>query len=130
MKQRKGENKDLTLPPHPKTPPEHIKEQYRALFQGIRDKNPGIYLLVSAIIPRPFDYKQNKKYMCEVNLALEDLCKEFNSCYFLKTYKPMLRFGIPKSTHYLDDGLHLSQQGSITLQKFFMSHLVNKIKKC
>ena len=30
----------------------------------------------------------------------------------------------------LEDGLHLSQQGSITLQKIFMSHLVNKIKTC
>ena len=32
MKQRKGENTDLTLPPHPKTPPEHIKQQYRAFL--------------------------------------------------------------------------------------------------
>ena len=123
MKLRKGQSTVKNLPRHPKTPPEAIKSEYRNLLEGIRQENPNIFILVSAILPRPFDFPENKNYLYEVNRELESLCLEFNACYFLKSFKP-----IPRPTHFAEDGLHLSQQGSLALQNFFMSHLVYRIK--
>ena len=104
-KQRKGESKGeeskyLPLPPHSKPQSLEIQSKYRELIWEIRKQNPDAYLLVSAKLPRIFDCSQNKDYLIDVNLRIEQLCTKFNSCYFLKLYKPLLKHGKPREKYF------------------------------
>ena len=70
----------------------------------------------------------NKNYLIEVNKALEKLCKELN-VYFVYSYKPLMKYGSPKENYFDGDGLHLSQDGSKVMQRFFLGQLSYVIKR-
>ena len=120
---------NIRLPPHTRTPVTTITERFKSLLNAIREDNPKIVILVSAILPRPFDFEENKDNLVETNNSLKALCEEFTFCEYLPSYKPVMFQGKPRHTHFDEDGLHLSQTGSLTLQRFFASHLINTIKK-
>ena len=127
-KQRHGEPRIIRLPPHSTTPSSIIQDKYRTLILEIRKHNPNICLLVSAILPRVFDFSQNKDYLIEVNKKIEQLCLEFQSCSYLCSYKPLMKNGKPIDKYYSWDGLHLTPEGSKVLQRFFMGHMVPTLK--
>ena len=129
-KKTKLENKgkEITLPHHTTTPVDRIVEHYKLLLEVVKMKNPHIFIMASAILPRPFDFKQNKNYLIEVNKALEKLCKELN-VYFVYSYKPLMKYGSPKENYFDCDGLHLSQDGSKVMQRFFLGQLSYVIKR-
>ena len=62
------------------------------------------------------------------DILVDKLIREFDSCYFLKSYKPLMTHGKPREDCDEWDGLHLSPQGSKIVQRFLMSHLVPAIK--
>ena len=86
-------------------------------------------MIVSAILPRVFDFSQNKNYLIEVNKKIEQLCLEFQSCSYLCSYKPLMKNGKPIDKYYSWDGLHLTPEGSKVLQRFFYGSYGSNLKK-
>ena len=122
-----GSMANIRLPAHTRTPVSSIKERFKSLLSAIREDIPNIFILASAILPRPFDLGENKDHLVEANNSLKAFCEDFTFCEYLPSYTPVMFQGKPRHTHFDKGGLHLSQTGSLTLQRFFASHLVNTI---
>ena len=122
-----NKGKEIILPHHTTTPVEGIVEHYKQLLKVIKTKNPNIFIMVSEILPRPFDFKQNKEYLNEVNIAIERVCKESN-VYFIYSHKPLMKYGSLKENYFDWDGLHLSEEGSKVMQRYFLGQLSYVIK--
>ena len=69
-------NADFVLPSHSKTPVHRVTDDYKRLLKAIKLQNPSINILVSSIIPRPFDFDANKDYLISVNNALKDMARK------------------------------------------------------
>lgn len=113
------------LPRHSRTPAHRINQDYRNLINRIKLINPNVKIVVSAILPRVFDYKQNKNYLKNINKSLATMCKKISNCYFIESYKPLLKNGAPRNEFYKYDGLHLTLSGIVVLKRFFMSMIYN-----
>ena len=126
---RKG-NSDYVVPSHSRTPVHRIIEDYERLIMAVKAKNPTIHILISSILPRPFDFRVNKDYLISVNNGLRDMCKRLNRCEFIPTYRGLMKSNKPKSNCFLhSDGLHLFEDGTIIVKRFFTSKIAELFRK-
>ena len=93
-----------------------FRDNYTNLIGFIKGVNPKATILVSAIIPRPWDHERRHL----VRVCYNNLLKKFNSpsdnVYFLPTYNPFFdKSKNLKQDLYNVDGIHLSVLGSIVL---------------
>ena len=116
------------LPFHSKTPVHRIVNDYRVLIKAIRAINHKIKIMVSAILPRRFDYFENRGYLKNVNKGLKAMTRKIRKCKFLPSFKPMIRNRKPRENFYCRDGLHVTQQGLVALKRFFMSQANDLIR--
>ena len=81
-------------------------------------------------IPRPFDFDANKDYLISVNNALKDMAKETCRCEYLPSYRSLMKRNHPKANCFKkSDGLHLSEDGTITLKRYFICKIVELFRK-
>jgi len=85
--------------------PEDILEDYKSLVKVIRSYNPGVNIVVSAVISRPCDAYRTQQFVVDFNKKLELYCIELRLAY-VATYK---KFKSQKL--FAKDLLHLSQDG-------------------
>ena len=116
-------------PPPAVGPAVVFRDNYTNLIGFIKGVNPKATILVSAIIPRPWDHERRHL----VRVCYNNLLKKFNSpsdnVYFLPTYNPFFdKSKNLKQDLYNVDGIHLSVLGSIVLRSFFCEKLT-KLKK-
>ena len=120
-------NADFVLPSHSKTPVHRVTDDYKRLLKAIKLQNPSINILVSSIIPRPFDFDANKDYLISV---LKDMAKETSRCEYLPSYRSLMKRNHPKENCFKKcDGLHLSEDGTITLKRYFICKIVELFRK-
>ena len=96
------------LPMHSKTPVHRIVNDYKVLIRAIKAKNRLIKIMVSAILPRRFDYFINRGYLKNINKALKAMCRRYRRCEFIPGYKPFVRNRKLRKDFYRWDGLHLN----------------------
>ena len=64
---------DFVAPDYRKAPAEYIANEYKLLIEEIQRRNTSIKVIVSAILPRLFDFGSNKGYWSKVNSEIKDM---------------------------------------------------------
>ena len=93
-----------------------FRDQYKNLIDFIKTVNPETIILVSAIIPRPWDHGRRNLVRKSYNNLLQKFNSNSNNVYFIPTYK--LFFDKSKNLKqdlFNGDGIHLAERGSIVL---------------
>ena len=105
-----------------RAPFEDIIKNYANLLGIIRKMHRAIHKIVSAIIPRPCDYKVSDPMVRAANSHLNKVMSKRMNFKFVCTYKPFTYCGKPDVCLYAkrDDGLHLNTEGSNRLKHFFL----------
>ena len=87
-----------------------------------RKLHPTVQIIVSAIIPRPCDYKVSDPMVRDINSYLNKVMSRDMNFKFVCTYKPFTHCGKPKVQLYAknDGGLHPNTEGSNRLKHFFL----------
>ena len=118
------------LPPHLITPIPDFIALYRQLINKIQSVKPNVTIIVSAILPRKFDFTENSEHIYSINHYLEALCGTFFKCKYIPTYKVITktREGILKDNIYSDDGLHLSDHGKTLVRAYFREQISLSLK--
>ena len=116
-------------PPPAVGPAVEFRDHYAKLIAFIKSVNPDVMILVSAIIPRPWDHERRNL----VRICYNNLLKKFNSpsekIYFIPTFKPFFEKSKKlKQSLYNFNGIHLSKLGSVVLRSFFCEK-IDKAKK-
>ena len=100
----------------------NIMKDFANLIGIDRKIHPAIFIIVSAILPRPCDYKESDSKVRDVNSHLNKHMSKDLNFKFVCTYKPFTYCGKPKVELYAknDGGLHLNTEGSNRLKHFFL----------
>lgn len=87
-----------------------------------RKQNPGIKIIISAIIPRPRDHSDTDPMIRSVNTYLQKTMSKRLNFHFICTYKPFTYCGKVSLELYAkrDLGLHLNTEGTNRLKHFFL----------
>lgn len=123
---RKNGDKPFNVPKHPKMPIHLLMEDYKGLLDTIRRHNPTAKILVSAIIPRYFDWASGKEHLIATNRELEKLCKTYGNLSYIPSYKCLLKSGRPVKENYCSDGLHLSTNHGAVIIKRYFNHQISE----
>ena len=103
--------------------PSDFQKTFEDIIQEIRSINTVAQIIISGIIPRPYDYHRRKSDIEAYNLILHT----FNSqhlIYYIPTFKPFLSNSLEiKEELFQEDVLHLSNRGSIVLRSFVCDKL-------
>ena len=88
--------------------------------------NPSCQILLSAIIPRPWDHFQRNHVRVAFNNVLKSFNSKLNKIFFIPTCNPFFfKDGSLKLSLFWWDGLHLTKAGL----NVFKSFLYEKIDK-
>ena len=100
---------------------------YNDLITTIKSRS-STRIIVSAIIPRPFDLPKDpdERRVKDMNKALKKMCERRN-LQFLHTYIIFLYKNKPFRSYYAvnDKGLHLNLEGIRKLRRVFVSTVVH-----
>jgi lysophospholipase L1-like esterase len=110
-----------------KNTPSEIVSKLESLINKIKETNPTLTILLSAILPRPIDNTTTGESVKYVNMELKKLCPLWGVC-FVASYKMMFRRGTPVEAYY-QDGLHLNENGTRRLRQYFSQRLADLGKK-
>lgn len=92
---------------------------YHKLITSIRQVNVRAKVILSAILPRPVDFRETKHLIILVNNLLKTICRKRSSVY-VTTYRPFLKFGKPICELFSPlCWLHVNHQGNVKLTIFF-----------
>ena len=99
-----------------------IISDFGNLIAICRKENPGIRIIISAIIPRPKDHSITDPMIRDVNAYLSKKMSKSQNFKFICTYKPFTHCGKVKLELYAkrDLGLHLNSEGQNRLRQFFL----------
>lgn len=102
-------------------PIKKIMQAYKFLFRACAEVSGQVPIAVSAILPRPIDYDTTREICKNINLHLEEFCKN-HDLKFVRSYKRFLFAGRPITKFYAtrDGGLHLSYEGTRQLRQCFI----------
>ena len=81
---------DFVAPDYRKAPAEYIAHEYKLLIEEIQRRNTSIKVIVSAILPRLFDFGSNKGYWSKVNSEIKDMCDVGEGCYYINSYTAIM----------------------------------------
>ena len=105
-----------------------FKATFEEIIHYIRAKNPQAKVLISAIIPRPWDHSRRNQVRILYNNILKSLA-DGRQILFIETYRPFFDGnGNLKCTLSSWDGLHLSSSGSMVLKTFLCDKIDRAIK--
>lgn len=91
---------------------------YHKLITSIRQVNVRAKVILSAILPRPVDFRETKHLIILVNNLLKTICRKRSSVY-VTTYRPFLKFGKPICELFSPlCWLHVNHQGNVKLTIF------------
>lgn len=105
---------------------EDFLSKYEKLLAALKRRNPDTLIVVSAILPRPVDYRETKEKVSSINKALCKLAVEMQ-CEFLRPYRKFVVNGKPNINLYAKDLLHLNRDGTALLKMFF-EHSIIRLK--
>lgn len=104
------------VPEHKPKPIAQIVVDYSELLRTISSLNSEATVLVTSIIPRPFDFEYNRQYLKELNHEIGELVNIKPSKYkFLNTAKQFIKCGEIKENMFIEDKIHLSPVGNKSL---------------
>ena len=125
LDQYNKELQDLNPPPATGTATD-FRDQYQQVIEHVQMRNPGAIILVSSIIPRPWDYQRRHLVCISYNKILKSFNNSSTGIFYIHSFKPFFDpFQTLKKELFDVDGLHLTKQGSIVLRAF----LCEKIDK-
>ena len=90
-----------------------FRDQYTRLIYFVKTVNCQSTILISSIIPRPWDHDRRHLVRISYNNILKKLSNPPAKIFFITSYKPFLK------TLYKRDGIHLSRLGSAVLRSLF-----------
>ena len=111
------------LPPHTPKPIPEIIANYTTLLTVITHFNPNATLVVCSILPRPYDYVENRIYLKTLNTNLQTLTKSNSKFRFLNIAKHFIHCGMVVEDLYLQDKIHLSPKGNTILVSVLNSYM-------
>lgn len=87
---------------------------YKRLLTLVRRENHSAALVLSEIIPRTYENRNQLNKRMAVNRAIEHLCKQTYGAYFFRTYRAFIKEGTLRGDpiYYAQDGLHLGRMGT------------------
>ena len=99
-----------------------IISDFGNLIAICRKENPGIRIIISAIIRRPKDHSITDPMIRDVNAYLSKKMSKSQNFKFICTYKPFTHCGKVKLKLYAKRvlGLHLNSEGQNRLRQFFL----------
>ncbi len=110
--------------------PDSFPAAVNSLFTAIRQINPAIKLLYSAILPRPVDWSSTQSLVKRANNLIMRFCKA-RKIPFLSTFRPFVGANGVIHRHMFavrDGGLHLNLEGSRVLTNFYLQ-VVKRLRK-
>ena len=107
----------------------HFRDTFQRIIDTIRINNHDVTILISAIIPRPWDHERRNNVRIIYNGILQNLNSQ-RGVFYIPTYRPFLdRNKNPLTECFLPDGLHLTTRGSEQLRSFFYDKIDKACKK-
>jgi lysophospholipase L1-like esterase len=90
----------------------HILPLIQFIIREIRQRNGRMKFIVSAILPRPIDFKKTNPIITRVNQVIKVWSENHAVVHFLPSYRTFIRHKQIRSPHMFDDdSLHLSNEG-------------------
>ena len=118
------------LPEHTPKPIPQIVADYRALLETITALNPSATVLITSIIPRPYDFVYNKIYLKDLNTKIRELININPDKYkFLNTAKQFIHCGEIQENLFVQDRIHLSPSGNKVLTDMLNGRIGQIISK-
>lgn len=118
------------LPEHTPKPIPQIVADYRELLETITYLNPTATVLITSIIPRPYDFDYNRIYLKDLNNKLRELANTNPDNYkFLNTAKQFIYCGEIKENLFIKDKIHLSPTGNKVLTDMLNGRIGQIISK-
>ena len=111
------------LPPHSPKPIPQIIANYTNLLTVLTHYNPTATVVICSILPRPYDYVENRIYLKSLNLDLQTLSKSNANFRYLNIAKHFIHCGMVVDDLYLQDKLHLSPKGNVILVNVLNSYM-------
>ena len=110
---------------------EQFEYYYSALVALVQAANSRCYILCSAILPRPWDFRRRNRVRCELNHIIQRVADR-NSCIYLASDRVFFKdknFCTKIKRHYFGKkGLHLSDVGSFAFQTYVSDKLRKAIQ--
>lgn len=99
-----------------------IISDYGNLVGICKKKKPSVYIVLSAILPRPVDHSISDPMIRSVNQHLRLVMSKTMRFKFVCTYKPFMHAGFVRIGLFAkrDQGLHLNTEGTNTLKRFLL----------
>lgn len=102
---------------------EQVVKDFQTLLKLVQDKSPQSKLAFVAIKPSISRWKLADK-MSTANAAIAKICQNTKNAVYVDIYKPMLgKDGKPRSSLFLKDGLHMSDEGYAIWTSLVEPHL-------
>jgi lysophospholipase L1-like esterase len=91
--------------------PREMFQLYKILVEQIRSNNPGTPIFWIETTPTPSRWHAIEQVR-KANRLIRDYCIKNSDLFFISTYDAFLNSqGLPDSTHFRDDMLHLNPEG-------------------
>ena len=118
------------LPEHTPKPILEIETDYIKLLETISNINSSASILITSIIPRPYDFVYNREYLKELNKKIAGTIKIDPAKYkFLNTAKNFIHCGEIKENLFDNDKIHLSPEGNRVLTDLLNGRIGQLIRK-
>ena len=118
------------LPEHNPKPIPQIEADYIKLLQTISNINSSASILITSIIPRPYDFNYNREYLKQLNKKIAETVKIDPVKYkFLNTARNFLHCGEIIENLFDKDKIHLSPEGNHVLTDLLNGRIGQLIKK-
>ena len=106
-----------------------FRDKCKNLIDFIKIVNPETMILLSTIIPRPWDHERRNLVRKSYNNILQKFKSNSNNVYFIPTYNPFIDNSKNlKQVLFHVDGIHLSDRDSIVLRSFLCEKVDKAIK--
>lgn len=104
-----------------------MMDGFAKLISAINSKTDA-WLILSSIIPRPYDYEKNQRKIFVVNTELQEMCKKTN-CQYARTWKSFVKRQKLVEDFYTDkkSGVWINEAGAKRLRAYFIS-VVNNLR--
>jgi lysophospholipase L1-like esterase len=90
--------------------PDRVRDDFKAFAENVRKELPRTKLVFLSIKPSVARWKLFDK-ATEANKLIEDYCKSDKNLVYVDVVKPMLDDGKPKPDLFVQDGLHMNENG-------------------
>ena len=103
-------------------------DTFKEMINLIKGINKGAKILISAILPRMWDFDRRNLVRIEYNNILKKVAQE-EEIYFIQSYSPFFdRNKNLKEDLFCNDGLHLSPAGTRVFKTFICDKIDRAIK--